>query len=179
MRRIDFKSFLYFTLGIVLVFFVNNKNSEAQVKQQSKTGTALGIVSATVVEGAVNLGEIDAGFDSDISLDTNRASLTSESVTQTKNINTITSKPRTKVNISYGQVALAPQNEVENRMGYATLTLINEDGTPLKVKVKLDKTELYFDKNGRSELKVESEFFPTKKQPNGTYRGTYYIIMSH
>jgi hypothetical protein len=175
MRTISFKSFFYFALSAVLIFFGNDKNSWAAVK----VGTALGIVSATVVEGAINLGEIDAEFNSDISLNSDRSSLTSESVSQTKIIDTITSKPRTKVNISYGEVALSSKNEAENKMGYATLNLINEDGVPLKVKIRADRTELYFDKSGRSELKVESEFFPTKKQPNGTYRGTYYIIMSH
>lgn len=86
-------------------------------------------------------------------------------------------KPDVFLNIAYGNNALSEQDNSDNLKGYAIVVLKNQANNVITAKVKIDNSGIIFDRNGKAELKVVSEFKMKNDQPKGTYRGYYHMII--
>ncbi|MDA0902161.1 MAG: hypothetical protein O3B09_01965 [Proteobacteria bacterium] len=141
------------------------------------------IMSAIIVNRVLSIEALEEGEEDKISFELSANIGGEGEVTGLNNrevlVSRMLSEPNTIMKVYYGDRALSKEDNAENKKGYAMVTLINEDGDRLQVKVKIDNSKIVFDKDGKGQLHIGSEFLIGDNQPKGNYRAFYHIIVSY
>jgi hypothetical protein len=153
----------------ILLFSNELKANDQDDKKAAYAPTTVSIDKTAVISGE-NVVPIYG-----ISLDIDRDSLTSDSVSY-QTITFLTSKPNSKANLIF-QIPEESNASTLGKTNSAVLILRDEDQITLRTKININRNILEFDDKGKSIFEINSEFYPSNKQPNGTYRGFYYLIV--